>query len=518
MRKLFRAFATIFLFTIMLSMTTFAASIVDSGTFGENVKWSFYDNGELCITGKGEIPDITEYKDGYEYNGTEKASLMAIAPNPIPYTPWFDYRNSIKAITIGDGITAVGSEVFMKSGTLEVVNFGSDIERIGDNAFSHCGMLKSAELPDSLKEIGDRAFLHCSSLSSVSFSKEVGNTVIGSKVFSNCESLASVDLGNSVAEIGNYAFENCASIKSLHIPESVKYIGIFPFIGCCDIERMTVDEKNEYYCSDEQGVLYDKSMTQLLLYPYGCGRSEYIMPNTVQQLHASAFFGCDSLEKVQFSEKLTYIGDECFRNCSGLREITLPDGVEYIGHVAFAECFGLEKLYLGKSLTEIGNNAFSNCKSLTAVVIPDTTESIGVNAFMNCTSLTEVYIGNGVTAVYNRCFQNCPIKTLGLGKGVKFILDNAINRINLKTVYYSGSMEEWNNIQIIDWTYDNQVATATEWFGEPVFIDTNSDGGFDAKDVVTDITNAAADNNTVDMQRLNMIMKLIKSLMEHIGF
>lgn len=73
-------------------------TVVDSGycgAQGENLTWTLYDDGELVISGEGEM-------DWY-YMGTVKASKLA---------PWADLYDKIDVITIEEGVTSIGYNAF----------------------------------------------------------------------------------------------------------------------------------------------------------------------------------------------------------------------------------------------------------------------------------------------------------------------------------------------------------------------------------------------------------------------
>ena len=61
----------------------------------------------------------------------------------------------------------------------------------------------------------------------------------------------------------------------------------------------------------------------------------------------------DTLESVIIPEGITSIGDESFRNCSGLTSIEIPDSVTSIGKMAFYECSDLISVEIPNSVTEI---------------------------------------------------------------------------------------------------------------------------------------------------------------------
>lgn len=104
-----------------------------------------------------------------------------------------------------------------------------------------------------------------------------------------------------------------------------------------------------------------------------------------------------------------------------------PDGdsVTRIGDFAFNSCSNLASITIPENVTSIGMRAFDSCVRLTSITIPDSVTSIGRSAFSKCRGLTSITIPDSVTSIGNMAFQNCS---------------------SLKTVYYTGSEEEWSAI------------------------------------------------------------------------
>ncbi len=207
--------------------------------------------------------------------------------------PWYSNRKGIKIIDIKNGVTT-----------------------IGDYAFYNCSSLISITIPNSVIRIGDRAFY-------------------------NCASLQSIAIPNSVTSIGNGAFYGC-DITSINIPNSVITIGYNAFFRCNSLTRINVDIHNKAYSSVD-GVLFNKSKTELVCYPAGTAGT-YTIPNNV-----------------------TTIGDAAFSERYRLTSVTIPDSVTKIGYGSFDRCYGLtdvyyegneeqwKAIYIGVNNRELGN-------------------------------------------------------------------------------------------------------------------------------------------------------------------
>lgn len=110
MKSAIKKFLSIILATITLlstcsaTMWAFAAdeetSVVNSGFCGlngDNLKWTLYSDGELVISGTGEM-------DWYNINGDKNTKKLA---------PWTNYYDNIAVITIEEGVTSIGNDAFV---------------------------------------------------------------------------------------------------------------------------------------------------------------------------------------------------------------------------------------------------------------------------------------------------------------------------------------------------------------------------------------------------------------------
>ena len=135
---------------------------------------------------------------------------------------------------------------------------------------------------------------------------------------------------------------------------------------------------------------------------------------------------------------VTSIGYGAFRGCSSLTSVTIPESVTSIGYGAFSGCSSLTSVTIPESVTSIGGGAFFGCSSLTSVTIPEGVTSIGNSTFSGCSSLTSVTIPESVTSIDWYAFNECS---------------------NLKDVYYSGTKEQWESIDIDEGNDPLRMAT-----------------------------------------------------------
>ena len=136
--------------------------------------------------------------------------------------------------------------------------------------------------------IGETAFMGFASLTSVTIPNSV--TVIGDDAFGACTSLTSVTIPNGVTSIGWGAFARCRSLTTISIPGSVKNISELAFFQSSKLTSINVAPDNANY-SSEDGVLFNKNKTALLICPQG-KNGAYTIPKTVTKLGEIAFKDC----------------------------------------------------------------------------------------------------------------------------------------------------------------------------------------------------------------------------------
>ena len=137
------------------------------------------------------------------------------------------------------------------------------------------------------------------------------------------------------------------------------------------------------------------------------GLTSVTIPNSVTSIGDGAFAFCSGLTSVTIPNSVTSIGEGAFFGCSGLTTMTIPNSVTSIGDLVFYGCSGLTSVTISNSVTSIGYGAFSGCSSLTTVTIPNSVTLIGDSAFSGCSSLTTVTIPNSVTSIGKYAFRGC---------------------------------------------------------------------------------------------------------------
>jgi len=169
-----------------------------------------------------------------------------------------------------------------------------------------------------------------------------------------------------IISIRSDAFFDDCKLTGISFPQSFLFTGIsfpdtlfiiinFPFDND-QLTDITVNEFHPKYCSID-GVLFDKKIKELIIYPKNKDRTNYIVPDGVIIINATAFYGCKRLINIVLPESLKIIDAAAFENCDGFKAITLPMSLQYIGEKAFQYCSNLETVTLSRK-TRIGYKAF----------------------------------------------------------------------------------------------------------------------------------------------------------------
>ncbi len=402
MKKTNKILSIILAILMVISIIPITANAATySGTCGANLTWT-YDSSTFTLT-------ISGTGDMYDYGYDNR--------------PWEAYVNKIKEVVIADGITSIGAYAFAYCYSLTNVIIPDTVTKIGTSAIYACESLTNIIIPYGVLTIDYRAFANCRSLTNVIIPDSV--ETIGERAFSQCDNLESITIGKSVTSIGNNAFYSCSTLTEIIIPNSVTSIGEKTFYSCDNLQAIIVDSDNQYYSSDEYGVLFNKDKTTLIKYPIGNIRVEYIIPDGVTIIGDYAFSSC-SLTNITIPNSVTTIGYQAFGGCY-ITNMIIPESVITINDSAFYGCSYLANITIGNGVTTIGPRVFFSCDSLTNVTIGNSVTTIGEYAFNKCSSLTSITISDSVTEIGNSAFSYCS---------------------SLSDVYYTGTEEQWDSILI----------------------------------------------------------------------
>ena len=418
---------------------------------------------------------------------------------------------SLKKVTISEGITSIGAYAFYQLTSIEEISVPHSVTTIYGGAFSgttakyeltntittvawigwdgaiyyeaidghfgsgltghlelsdkitavslSCDGLTSITIPDSVTSLS----LYCMSLMDITIPDSVTNlSLLG------CTSLTSITIPDSVTSIGNNAFGACGSLMSITIPNSITSIGEYAFSGCNRLMSITIPD----------------SVTSIGEYAFsGCNHLYTIYNNSnlnfeFESLDNGGIAKCAKLivdkngnkrykDEGSDFEYINTADDFCFVKengkytliayCGQEDMVTLPNDINGNSYAIY-QMRGVRNVIIPDGVTRIGKNAFKDCHSLISITIPDSVTSIGESAFEGCYSLTSITIPDSVTSIGESAFEGCyRLTSVIIGNGVVKIGSYAFSRSRLTSIMIP------DNVKIIgnNAFYDSMLTSVT---------------------------------------------------------
>ena len=237
-------------------------------------------------------------------------------------------------------------------------------------------------------------------------------TILNNEVTTQSSCVGTAIIPSGVTQISAYAFSWQSTITRIEIPASVTTIGRDITYNASGLTDIVVDSGNANYASIS-GVLFNKSATNLIVYPIGKTATTYSIPSSVTTLSDYSFaytkltsftipvsvtsigygviYGSTAVTTVTFTagSTITTISNSAFTSASALTSIIIPGSVTSIEDWVFYQNPALTTVNFesGVAPLTIGEYAF-NTTGLTSIDIPARVTSIGNDAFLNTSSLT----------------------------------------------------------------------------------------------------------------------------------
>ena len=342
----------------------------------------------------------------------------------------FEEKTSLRAVTIPDSVTEIGSRAFADCTNLQNVELSKGLVSLGSNVFNGCVSLLEIEIPKSLTDISlggtsdslTNGIFGGSGLTKVRF--EQGMTKVPEYLFRNATNLQNVELLDTMTTIESGAFVRCTSLTEIDFPESLTSIEGTVFEGCTSLTAVdipdtvtTIGSRAFADCTNLQDVQLPKGLISLDGNVFnGCASlTEIVIPKSLTNVSMggtsdsllAGIFAKSGLTTVTFEQGMTKVPEYLFRNATNLQNVEFLDTMTTIEPGAFVRCTSLTEVDLPESLTSIEGTVFEGCTGLTAVDIPDTVTTIGSRAFADCTNLQDVQLPKGLVSLDGNVFNGC---------------------------------------------------------------------------------------------------------------
>ena len=330
--------------------------------------------------------------------------------------------SKVESVYISGSVTMIEPYAFSYCTSMtELVFMGQKDDpdlTIDDSAFYGCSKLTAVDLPANLVNLKAHAFASTSQLKTV--------RVLADRLTVNYEQGAFATKSTTGSGVGSYYVSN------LYIGPNCPDIEITGVFGNTSLEIITIDPANPFYKSDEDGVVFNRAMTKILLFPIGKGGS-YTIPETVTKIGAGIFQQRDKLTEIVIHYGVTEIGENAFDSCSALASVVFtktPEGAIVapltISASAFASCTVLTSIEIPARTVIIGNGAFKSCSRISSLTFEASAQGkaeqalvIDQYAFNGCSALTSVTLPNRTTEIGNLAFGSCSyLRTINIPANV----------------------------------------------------------------------------------------------------
>ena len=413
------------------------------------------------------IPDSVQKIGNSAFNGLSNLLELHLSAKTQEYgSGVFSSASKLPRVELPEGMTAIPEEMFSSCNALTEVIIPSTVTRIEKGAFRSCKKLGNTELPASLTyigesafyyaamtsvtlpagvtEIGERSFYNIAALTEFNFSESL--KTIGDFAFYGCGKLTHIGLPDSVESIGTSAFNRCSSLQEVVFGKGLASIGSMCFNYCHKLERFVVDEANPNF-KGVDGVLYNKNVDTLVLYPQGRPDASFTMPETMKHIGPYGIYEPQLLQAVTVSPILETIDEFGMAGIALTGVLKLPATITSIHFKAFQYDDGVTAFELPESCVAYATvDGVLYDKAVTHLLVypagrpdvsyetPDTVRTVGSYAFHSCKYLENIRL-TGVEKLEERAFSTAKaLKHIDLANSVQLIDTYAC--ANLSTLTY----------------------------------------------------------------------------------
>ena len=397
-----------------------------------------------AFAGCTSIKDI-KMPESITYIGMEFIKETQIETITIPqsvknveyYYHWggiFTGAEKLKEVIFEDGIKNIPANVCRTGynnqwsnydiNNIEKVYIPDSVETIEEYAFYECNKIGDVTLPKSLKAIEAYAFAECDDIYKVDFKYNPETEIkIGTGAFNSCNKLSNVNMTENIKSIGGYVFADCPQIKNITLPESVTYIGEH-FIKGTGIEIITIPKGIENVGADYNttcGPLTGAEKLKEVIFEDGIKKIPAYICKTIDS-YGFNYGKINNIKSIHIPDSVEEIGESAFYGCNKIENITLPESLKEIGRYAFAECDNISKLefkYNPETEIEIETGAFNSCDKLGDVKMTENIKSIGRYAFAGCPQIKNITLPESITYIGAYFISGTGIETITIPKGVE---------------------------------------------------------------------------------------------------
>ena len=399
---------------------------------GPGGKEFYYYSTRAFDNERGQLGD--RYDLGYEYDIPDMNSTTTL------YAIYLEPTQDLSVYS-QYMVFPKGTQTLKRIGFEEAMN--EVMKNSGDNALAQIIALMLGMVLSTTQK--DTNLVYCT--------LPAGLTTLEFYAFSGCVSLTGVSVPASLSSISLHSFSNTTSLESFTVPYSCVSMGsnVFENSG---VQHIKMNKKLQsigaaaFKGSGLKEFNVQSSITSM-------GKVDTIGGSTTEEYQDTVFHDCASLEKLDFSEQSSFLG-QTFQNCTALKEVVLP-----------------------QPLTTIPDNQFRNCQSLTQVSykngdtlvnkFPSTLKKIGAYSFYSC-SFTDLLLSDcqkvsiGEYAFAANAFENLVVENGKVSEVGTYAFSSCSNlkTVNWEIEYnvpeycfaYSSNLQSFKTTSIKDGIYE----------------------------------------------------------------
>ena len=263
-------------------------------------------------------------------------------------------------------------------------------------------------------------------------------------IFGVFKNVTGITIPEGYTTIGINVFQH-SQITTLNIPASVTTIERGSFMGVDKLQSITVNPANPNFTA-ENGVLYNKTKTELICYPKGKTDEDFTVPDGVTKIMGLAFFQNPNIKTVTLPTSVSeldpytlapFTGYSAFTDCASLTAINVKSG-----NPTFKSVDGVVYSADDKTLA-----MYPSGKEMDPFIVPSTVEHIAQSAFLYTKKLKNITISEGVKDIGAYAFKNSGIKSASIPASVTSISDGVfVNCSNLETVDVASANTAYSSV------------------------------------------------------------------------
>lgn len=263
-------------------------------------------------------------------------------------------------------------------------------------------------------------------------------------IFGVFKNVTGITIPEGYTTIGINVFQH-SQITTLNIPASVTTIERGSFMGVDKLQSITVNPANPNFTA-ENGVLYNKTKTELICYPKGKTDEDFTVPDGVTKIMGLAFFQNPNIKTVTLPTSVSeldpytiapFAGYSAFTDCASLTAINVKSG-----NPTFKSVDGVVYSADDKTLA-----MYPSGKEMDPFIVPSTVEHIEQSAFLYTAKLKNITISEGVKDIGAYAFKNSGIKSASIPASVTSISDGVfVNCSNLETVDVASANTAYSSV------------------------------------------------------------------------